>query len=198
MTDRASAALLRALQLHHAETAAHSLRVARGARLIGEELGLLPVDLDNLYDGALLHDVGKIGVPVTVIDKTERPTEEEWALIRAHTRAGAETVRGLFPEPVCRVVAEHHECYDGTGYPAGKAGADIAIEARICAVADAFDAITHPRACALRGRRDHVPYAVAAHEIVSWAGRQFDPRVVEAFKRVAQEEWLAISRGGEV
>ena len=187
--DRAAAAFAISLGAHHDATGGHVRRVRRLALTLGRAMGLLPVDLANLADGALLHDVGKLCVPSELLDKLGRPTAEEWERLRSHTWRGAEMVRDLYPTDVVRVVAEHHERWDGEGYPAGLRGDEIALGARICAVVDTYDAITCDRVH--EGRlRPGAPYAVAAYEIAQWSGRQFDPRVVTAFLKVPREEWL--------
>jgi HD-GYP domain-containing protein (c-di-GMP phosphodiesterase class II) len=135
--------------------------------------------------GSLLHDIGKIGVPDSILRKPAKLTEDEWVLMREHPVHGQQILRGIeFLEGAARVVAQHHEKWDGTGYPLGLSSEDIDVCARIFAVADAFDAITSDRVY-----RKGKPYQSAAQELEDWAGRQFDPKVVEAFHRVPQEDW---------
>jgi HD-GYP domain-containing protein (c-di-GMP phosphodiesterase class II) len=114
--------------------------------------------------------------------------------MREHPLHGQKILRGIeFLEGAARVVAQHHEKWDGTGYPLGLRGEEIDINARIFAVADAFDAMTSDRVYR-RGRS----YEAAAAELAEWAGRQFDPRVVEAFRRVPREEWEELRRASSV
>lgn len=182
----AATALGAALAAHHEESAQHSLRVAAYAARLARELRLDATRANDLYFGALMHDVGKIAVAQSVLNKPfgERLTEDEWAQLREHPAAGADMLRGLDISPrTLRVILEHHERWDGKGYPRGLAGSEISLEARICAVADAYDAITADR-CYRRGEPD----AVARHEIVSAGGTQFDPYVVDALARVTAED----------
>jgi len=112
-------------------------------------------------------------------------TEEEWVRMREHPLHGQQILRGIeFLEGPARVVGQHHEKWDGSGYPLGLHGEDIDLCARIFAVADAFDAITSDRVYR-RGKS----YQEAADELDEWSGRQFDPKVVEAFHRVPQQDW---------
>jgi HD-GYP domain-containing protein (c-di-GMP phosphodiesterase class II) len=135
--------------------------------------------------GSLLHDIGKIGVPDLILRKPAKLTEEEWVLMREHPLHGQQILRGIeFLEGPARVVAQHHEKWDGSGYPLGLQREEIDVCARIFAVADAFDAITSDRVYR-RGKS----YQEAADELDEWAGRQFDPKVVEAFHRVPQQDW---------
>ncbi|HEX8339235.1 MAG TPA: HD domain-containing phosphohydrolase, partial [Pyrinomonadaceae bacterium] len=142
----------------------------------------------SLEFGSLLHDIGKIGVPDAILRKPARLDEEEWVRMREHPLHGQKILRGIeFLEGAARVVAQHHERWDGTGYPLGLSGAQIDLNARIFAVADAFDAITSDRV--YRAGRS---YDEALAELEAHAGRQFDPHVVEAFRRVPCEEWEEI------
>jgi HD-GYP domain-containing protein (c-di-GMP phosphodiesterase class II) len=140
--------------------------------------------------GSLLHDIGKIGVPDSILRKPAKLTEEEWVRMREHPLHGQQILRGIeFLQGASRVVAQHHEKWDGTGYPLGLRAEEIDICARIFSVADAFDAITSDRVYR-RGK----PYEAAAQELDDWAGRQFDPKVVEAFHRVPKEDWEVLHR----
>ncbi|PYS77252.1 MAG: hypothetical protein DMF66_10490, partial [Acidobacteria bacterium] len=167
------------------ETHGHSERVVSFSLRLGRELRLDSEQLRALEFGSLLHDIGKIGVPDAILRKPSALTEEEWVRMREHPRHGQKILRGIgFLEGAARVVAQHHERWDGTGYPLGLRGEGIDLNARIFAVADAFDAMTSDRVYR-KGR----PYEAAAAELDGWAGRQFDPRVVAAFGRVPREEW---------
>ena len=144
--------------------------------------------MKSLEFGSLLHDIGKIGVPDSILRKPAKLTEEEWVRMREHPLHGQQILRGIeFLQGAARVVAQHHEKWDGTGYPLGLRNEEIDICARIFAVADAFDAITSD---AYRRK----PYEAAAQELDDWAGRQFDPKVVEAFHRVPKEDWEELHR----
>jgi response regulator RpfG family c-di-GMP phosphodiesterase len=183
-------ALTAALDKRDSETHGHSERVVSFSLRLGRELGLDETQLRSLEFGSLLHDIGKIGVPDAILRKPAALTEEEWREMRKHPLHGQQILRGIeFLEGAARVVGQHHERWDGSGYPVGLKGEEIDLNARIFAVADAFDAITSDRV--YRAGR---PYEVAAAELGEWAGRQFDPRVVEAFLRVQPEEWEALRR----
>jgi len=183
-------ALTAALETRDSETHGHSERVVSYSLRLGREYGLSSVEMKALEFGSLLHDIGKIGVPDSILRKPAKLTEEEWVRMREHPLHGQQILRGIeFLEGAARVVAQHHEKWDGTGYPLGLRHEDIDINARIFAVADAFDAITSDRVYR-RGK----PYEAASQELDDWAGRQFDPKVVEAFHRVPKEDWEELHR----
>ncbi|HEY9282575.1 MAG TPA: HD-GYP domain-containing protein [Pyrinomonadaceae bacterium] len=180
--DRAKLGLLvSALRLRDHDTFAHSRRTARLSLLLGRELELTPAELTTLFLGALLHDVGKIAVPDAVLHKPGRLTEEEWAKMRRHPDDGRQLLAGLaFLDGAALAVVQHHEKWDGTGYPRGLRAESIDPSARALAVADAFDVMTH--------RRDYRParsHAAALAELERCAGTQFDPYVVKVFCRLA-------------
>jgi putative nucleotidyltransferase with HDIG domain len=170
-------ALARAIDAKSSWTAGHSTRVAEIAVAIGQAMHYDPPSLDRLRRGGLLHDIGKIGVSAAILDSPAPLTAEQRAIVEQHPTLGA---RILEPLPHCAdllpMVLQHHERFDGAGYPAGLAGAGIAPDARIMAVADVYDAMTSER-----------PYrrGVASRDAAVWiaegAGTQFDPDVVAAF-----------------
>jgi putative two-component system response regulator len=183
-------ALVAALEARDLETHGHSERVVSFSLRLGQEFGLNEEQMRSLEFGSLLHDVGKIGVPDAVLRKPARLTDEEWREMRQHPVHGRQILNGItFLEGASRVVAEHHERWDGSGYPAGLKGEEIDLNARIFAVADAFDAITSDRVYRV-GRT----YEAALAELRAHAGRQFDPAVVEAFGRVPTGEWERLRR----
>jgi len=183
-------ALTAALETRDSETHGHSERVVSYSLRLGREYGLSSAEMKALEFGSLLHDIGKIGVPDSILRKPAKLTEEEWVRMREHPLHGQQILRGIeFLQGASRVVAQHHEKWDGTGYPLGLRNEEIDICARIFAVADAFDAITSDRVYR-RGK----PYEAAAQELDDWAGRQFDPKVVEAFHRVPKEDWEELHR----
>ncbi len=145
-------------------------------------MGMAPGELEDLRYGAILHDIGKIGVHDAILKKPDRLDEAEWARMREHPAIGA---RILAPVPrlsgASRIVRHHHERFDGTGYPAGIAGEAIPLGARILAVVDSYVAIIDPRV--YKTARSHEE---AAMELAQNAGKQFDPRVVEAFLRLVE------------
>jgi putative nucleotidyltransferase with HDIG domain len=178
-------ALTAALETRDAETHGHSERVVTFSLRLGREYGLNSQEMKALEFGSLLHDIGKIGVPDAILRKPAKLTDEEWIRMREHPLHGQQILRGIkFLEGAARVVAQHHEKWDGSGYPLGLKGDEIDICARIFSVADAFDAITSDRVY-----RQGRPYEAAAQELNEWIGRQFDPKVVEAFHRVPPEDW---------
>jgi cyclic di-GMP phosphodiesterase len=183
-------ALTSALETRDSETHGHSERVVTYSLRLGREYGLPSEKLKALEFGSLLHDIGKIGVPDSILRKPGKLTEEEWVKMREHPVHGQQILRGIeFLEGAARVVAQHHEKWDGSGYPLGLHKEDVDVCARIFAVADAFDAITSDRVYR-RGKS----YQEAAQELDDWAGRQFDPKVVEAFHRVPQDDWEELHR----
>jgi putative two-component system response regulator len=183
-------ALAAALETRDVETHGHSERVVRFSLRLGRELGLDEGQLKALEFGALLHDIGKIGVPDTILRKPSALTEEEWVKMRQHPLHGQQILRGIeFLKDAARVVGQHHEKWDGSGYPLGLSGEEIDLNARIFAVADAFDALTSDRVY-----RAKTSYAEAAAELDRCSGQHFDPGVVAAFHRISTEEWEALRR----
>jgi diguanylate cyclase (GGDEF)-like protein/putative nucleotidyltransferase with HDIG domain len=158
----------------------HILRVQRYAVAIANEMKLTGAELEAVNTGALLHDIGKLGVPEYVLLKPGRLTSEEFDKIKKHPEIGAAILDPVeFPWPVLPVVRHHHEKWDGTGYPDGLKGEDIPLTARIMAVADVYDALTSSRSY-----RRAWTHEKAASTIAKDAGSHFDPIVVEAFLRV--------------
>src|SRR5213594_789025 len=178
-------ALTAALETRDAETHGHSERVVTFSLRLGREYGLTGPQMKSLEFGSLLHDIGKIGVPDAILRKPAKLTDEEWIRMREHPVHGQQILRGIkFLEGAARVVAQHHEKWDGSGYPLQLKAEEIDVCARIFAVADAFDAITSDRVY-----REGRSYEAAARELDEWSNRQFDPKVVEAFHRVPKEDW---------
>ncbi len=178
-------ALTAALETRDLETHGHSERVVTYSLRLGRECGIGPQEMKALEFGSLLHDIGKIGVPDSILRKPAKLTEEEWVRMREHPLHGQQILRGIkFLEGPARVVAQHHEKWDGSGYPLGLVAEEIDPCARIFAVADAFDAMTSDRVY-----RPRKSYEAAARELDDWAGKQFDPKVVTAFHRVPRADW---------
>ncbi|SRR6266699_393642 len=183
-------ALTSALETRDSETHGHSERVVTYSLRLGREYGLDSELMKALEFGSLLHDIGKIGVPDAILRKPAKLTDEEWVRMREHPIHGQQILRGIeFLAGPSRVVAQHHEKWDGSGYPLGLRGEDIDICARIFAVADAFDAITSDRVY-----RKGKSYEAATEELDEWAGKQFDAQVVAAFHRVPKEDWEELHR----
>ncbi len=170
-------AMVGQLGRHERLTRGHTERVRAYADLIGEELGLSDGDRNYLSWAAMSHDVGKLAVPPELLSKTEQPTPEEWEIIRTHPAIGAVMVEPLaaWLGPWRFAARDHHERWDGKGYPGGLAGDDISLAGRIVAVADAFDVIT-----CNRSYKSALTVTAAREELVRCAGVQFDPIVVRA------------------
>lgn len=178
-------ALVQALETRDFETHGHSERVVTFSLRLGHELGLDKDALRDLELGALLHDIGKIGVPDAILRKPAKLTEEEWDKMKLHPIHGQQILRNIkFLEGAAKVVSQHHEQWDGSGYPYGLRGEDIDVGARIFAVVDAFDAMISDRVYR-KGR----PYEAALEELERCSGQQFDPLIVEAFKHIPKEDW---------
>lgn len=181
-------ALVSALETRDRETGGHSERVVTFSLRLGRELGLSREELRSLEYGALLHDIGKIGVPDAILHKPARLTEEEWVEMRKHPAHGRQILSDIdFLDGASRVVSEHHEQWNGSGYPLKLRGEEIDIKARIFAVVDAFDAMISDRVY-----RKGMSYEEARAELHRCAGTQFDPQVVEAFDRVPKAEWMEL------
>jgi putative nucleotidyltransferase with HDIG domain len=170
-------ALVEGLEARDQYTAGHSRRVSQYSVWIGEQLGLAPPVLERLRIGALLHDIGKIGIPDAVLLKDGRLTDEEFSTIKKHPEIGVRILEriGAFQEYL-GAVGLHHENHDGSGYPQGLRGDEIPIEARIVHVADAYDAMTSNRPY-----RTRMPEEKVRRIIRECSGTQFDPAVVAAF-----------------
>ena len=183
-------ALASSLELREPYTAGHSRRVHDYALLLADAMGLTEESLrSTVAVGALLHDVGKIGIPDRILLKEGPLGEEEWREMRRHPDLGAALIGDIrFLEAARELVRAHHERYDGSGYPRGLAGEAIPLGARIFAVADAFDALTtkRPYHCALDPTE-------ASRQIAAGRGAQFDPAVVDAFLRVPREAWSRVT-----
>ena len=161
-------------------TSGHSKRVCKYSLLLGETLGVSGRELDEIGIGAALHDVGKLGVPEQILSKPAKLDDAEFSVVRAHPKVGARIIDSFNQsQAVVDIIFHHHERFDGGGYPAGLAGEVIPYQARIVGVADALDAMTSGRAYQRnRSVRD------ALEEIRRHAGRQFDPKIVQALLRM--------------
>jgi putative two-component system response regulator len=163
-------------------TGGHTRRVGQMSALLARALGLPQTDVMLIRQAAPLHDVGKIAIPDRILLKTERLTADEWTIMKTHTTIGAKIVGGgrysllLTAEAIA---LSHHERWDGMGYPRGLSGESITLPARIVAVADAFDAMTHKRPY-----REAYPEDYALAELQRCAGTHFDPKCVESFGRL--------------
>jgi putative nucleotidyltransferase with HDIG domain len=166
-----------ALDLRDQATKGHSLRLARLASAIGQEVGFSDEELGHLEQAAMLHDMTKLELPKAILDKAGPLTNDDWQKIQRHPELGCEMVRDApFLQEAGQIILCHHERYDGGGYPRALEGEEIPLAARIFALADAYDAMTSDRP-----HRKAVSHAAAVTEIKGSAGTQFDPKVVEAF-----------------
>lgn len=190
--EAALSVLATTIDLRDREAAGHSHRVAAYTVRLAREIGVHdPGELEELRRAALLHDIGKAGIPDHILLKPGRLNQQEWRIIRTHPVLGYRMLRRI---PRLEKAAElaycHHERWDGTGYPRGLRGEEIPLGARLFAVADVFDALTSDRPY-----RTAIDLQQASLEIVRGRGAHFDPRVVDAFLRVPLAEWAQIRRG---
>jgi HD-GYP domain-containing protein (c-di-GMP phosphodiesterase class II) len=177
-------ALNQTLDLKDLNTGVHSTRLAEWSMRIAQELGFEPEDLPDVEVAALMHDVGKIGVPDAILNKPERLTEEEYAVIKKHPEYSW-TILRLLPgfERASLFALHHHERFDGTGYPARLANSEIPIGSRIVSVIDAFDAMISSRPY-----RQGLPFDEGVRRLLASSGTQFDPQVVHCFIPIAEAE----------
>lgn len=163
-------------------TYGHSRKVSEYAVAAAEKLNLPHDQIANIRAASLLHDIGKVGVPDSILNKKEPLTDEEWKPIKGHPELGVEILRHVIDLANCLpAILHHHEHYDGSGYPAGLKGEKIPLEARVLAVADAYDAMTSPRPY-----REQLSMEEALKELKRCAGTQFDPDIVELFCKTIQ------------
>lgn len=173
-----------------AYTKGHSARVAAYAREIACRAGFSKTEQDNIYVMGLLHDVGKIGIPDAIINKKAKLTDEEYAIIKKHPVMGAEILGNITEFPQLTAGARwHHERYDGRGYPDGIFGEAIPAEARMIAVADAYDAMS-----SRRSYQDVIPQEQIRDEIRKNAGKQFDPVFAEIMLAMIDEDTKYLMR----
>jgi putative two-component system response regulator len=179
-------ALINALDAREHETQRHSKRVSEYTLIIARELGVPERDLVDIDRGSLLHDIGKIGISDNILLKPAKLTEEEWVEIRKHPGIGYHILKGIdFLEEAANLVLQHHERFDGTGYPQGLAGENILLGARVFAVVDTFDAMTSDRPY-----RKALSYQTARDEIARFSGRQFGPGIAQVFLNIPEWKWL--------
>jgi putative nucleotidyltransferase with HDIG domain len=189
--DETLEALAEALDLRDNETAGHSRRVTLYSLQIARVLGLGEEEMQHLARAALLHDIGKIGIPDAILLRPGKLSEDEKSIMQAHVRVGYVLLsRIAFLAPAAKIVLAHRERYDGDGYPQGLLGEQIPLGARIFAVADTLDAMMMDRPY-----RQACSYQAAREEIVRESGHQFDPRVAHAFLSVDPTVWESIRMG---
>ncbi len=184
--DRTLTALMSALDARDRETEGHSTRVSRLACLLGEEVGLTDPQIKALERGALLHDIGKIGISDTILHKPGKLTDDEWKIMRIHPDIGARIVEGIpFLQDTLAVIRYHHERWDGSGYPVGLKGKEIPIQARIFAVVDVFDALTSKRTYRKKSTPEEAVKYLREHSDIL-----FDPDIVEALARLPYKDFI--------
>lgn len=177
-----------ALDLKDSETEGHSKRVTAYTIALARAIGIPPADIKVIARGAFLHDIGKMAIPDDILRKPGKLNPKEQAIMREHCTRGYHMLRKIpFLAEAAEIVFAHQEHYDGTGYPSGLRGGQIAIGARIFAIADTLDAITSDRPY-----RQARSFDVARKEILRCSGTQFDPGVVEAFLKIPNELWLEL------
>jgi PAS domain S-box-containing protein len=186
--EGAISAIAAAAELRDPYTAGHERRVADLAAAIGREIGLSEERVHGLHLAGAVHDIGTIRVPAEILVKPARLSEIELAMMRLHSQAGHDVLKNIdFPWPIARIVLQHHELLDGSGYPQGLKGEDILLEARILAVADVVEAmVSH------RPYRPAIAVDAALAEIVMNRGTKFDPRVIDACLRLFREKGYAL------
>ena len=183
-------ALVAALDARERELSNHSQRVVRYTLAVARRLGLPDQALPDIGRGALLHDLGKIGITDAILLKPGQLTDEEWVVMRTHPQMGYDILKAIpFLGSPADIVLAHQERFDGTGYPGGLAGEAVPLGARIFAIADTYDAITSDRPY----RKKQTPEA-AREEIQRCSGTQFDPRCVGAFLTVTIPELEELAR----
>lgn len=183
--DETLEALGTALDLRDCETGGHSRRVSRYCLEMAEAYRCSSEQLKHIARGSYLHDIGKIGIPDSILLKPEKLTAKETAVMQTHARIGYDLVsRIAFLASAAEIVLTHQERYDGTGYPQGLIGDEIPLGARLFAVADTLDAMT-----ADRPYRRALPFSVAREEITRESEQQFDPEVVRLFLSIPEQVW---------
>ena len=179
-----TSALAQTIDAKDKYTNGHSNRVAEYSRILAKRLGEDEKTQESIYYAALLHDIGKIGIPNSIINKSGKLTPEEYETIKAHPVIGSDILKSISSMPEISIGARsHHEHYDGKGYPDGLAGEDIPWIARIIGVADAYDAMTSNRSY-----RNYLPQDRVLDEFVKYRGIQFDPRVTDVIIQMIAED----------
>jgi putative nucleotidyltransferase with HDIG domain len=174
----------RAMEAKDPYTSGHSDRVMEYARYICRGLDLDSAQEEKICTAALMHDIGKIGIPLEALNKPQKLTKEEYELFKEHPDKGRRIIEPIeFLRDIVPAIYHHHEQYDGSGYPLGLRGEEIPLEARILAVADTYDAMTSDRAY-----RKALSHEIAVAELRRCAGTQFDPRIVAVFIIEAEKQ----------
>jgi HD-GYP domain-containing protein (c-di-GMP phosphodiesterase class II) len=176
------------LDLKDLNTGVHSTRLAEWAMHVAGELGLSEAEIADIEIAALLHDIGKVGIPDAILNKPAKLTTEEYDLMKKHPEYGWAVLRQVpGMKTASLIILHHHESFDGRGYPAGLKGNEIPIGSRIVSVIDSFDAMVSNRPY-----RNGMAMEEAARRLVKASGTQFDPKVVEHFLPLARAEMTAV------
>ncbi len=174
----------KALEMHDSETMGHSQRIVELTLQLAKKLGVKGIDLFHIRRGALLHDIGKMGIPDAILNKPGELSGEEWIIMRKHPVYARDYLSNVsYLTPALDIPYSHHEKWDGTGYPQGLAGEKIPLAARIFAIVDVWDALTSKRPYLKPWSREE-----ALEYICQQRGKQFDPRIVDAFVELIREQ----------
>ncbi len=178
--------LNREIEARDQQTRDHCRRLQDLSRRTGEELALSQEKLFSLIFASFLHDIGKASVPVEILQKPDKLSPEEWNIVQQHPEVGKDMILehmdSSFFERVAQIILQHHESYDGSGYPKGLSGDEILIEAQILSVVDSYDAMSHNRPYQKAKNREKV-----LKEIKNCSGQQFAPEVVDAFLKAEEK-----------
>ena len=183
ITRQSISAIVNAVDAKDPYTRGHSDRVAKYAAEIARRYGLKPLKVSDIYYSALLHDIGKIGIPDDILKKPGKLTKEEYEIIKTHAAIGADIVKDISAIPhIRRGIHDHHERYDGNGYPRGLRGNSISLEGRIIGMADAYDAMASARGYSAPHTKDYI-----TAEIREGRGKQFDPKIADIVLQMMEE-----------
>lgn len=183
--DNTLTALVKALDAREKEVGSHSERVMNYSTFLGEKLGITGKELEVLSKGALLHDIGKIGITDNILLKPGKLDDHEWTEMRKHPQVGYAILSEIkFLKGPAEIILSHHERFDGIGYPKQLKGDQIPIGARIFAVVDTLDAMTSDRPY-----RRALPFEAVSQEIIKFSGSQFDPDIASLFLSITRKQW---------
>jgi len=183
--DNTLTALVKALDAREKEVGSHSERVMNFAALLGGKFGIAGRELRDLAKGALLHDIGKIGISDNILLKPGQLDDSEWIEMRKHPQVGYAILSEIdFLKAPAEIILSHHERFDGSGYPNQLKGDQIPIGARIFSVVDTLDAMTSDRPY-----RKALPFDTVTSEIIKFRGTQFDPAIADLFLSILRREW---------
>jgi response regulator RpfG family c-di-GMP phosphodiesterase len=178
-------ALVKALDAREKETGSHSERVMNYSRLLATRMGMSQPELEHISKGALLHDIGKIGITDSTLLKPSKLDEREWREIYCHPLVGYDILSQVsFLKAPAEIILNHHERFDGDGYPNGLKGKEIPLGARIFALVDTLDAMTTDRPY-----RAALPFDAVTDEVIRCRGSQFDPDIADQFLSISRSEW---------